>query len=306
MSQEFDADAYSRPSCLTKTLRRNPYPAISPEAPENSQTGKIILITGGGSGIGAAMAKVWATAKTSGIVLAGRRVQNLEDVAASLKTINKDVDVLTVQADVGDDKSVEALISKTTAHFGRLPDVVVSNAGYIETPLPVGKQKPEDWFKTFEINVKGTYSLLHHYIKAQDDNPKGTFIAMTSGIAGVTIPGYSGYSIAKLSQQRLVECVHAEYPTLRIFSMHPGIVATDFTAGGMLAPFAKDAPELAGMLVGYLAQPRADYLRGGYVCANWDVEEMERNQVRIKKENMVQTLWLPRLTVPAYGAAPLE
>src|SRR3954465_10296854 len=53
MSQEFDADAYSRPKCLTKTMHRDPYPAISPEAPENSQSGKIILITGGGSGIGA-------------------------------------------------------------------------------------------------------------------------------------------------------------------------------------------------------------------------------------------------------------
>jgi NADP-dependent 3-hydroxy acid dehydrogenase YdfG len=166
MSQEFDADAYSRPSCLTKTMHRDPYPAISPEAPENSQNGKIILITGGGSGIGAvstlpfgkevwltniskAMAKVWATAKASGIVLAGRRVQNLEEVAASLKTINKDVDVLTVQTDVGDDKSVEALISKAKAHYGRVPDVVVSNAGYVEKALPIGKQKPEDWFKTF-------------------------------------------------------------------------------------------------------------------------------------------------------------
>jgi NAD(P)-dependent dehydrogenase (short-subunit alcohol dehydrogenase family) len=129
---------------------------------------------------------------------------------------------------------------------------------------------------------------------------------MSSGMAGVTLPGCSGYSIAKLSQQRLVEHAHIEYANLRVFSMHPGIVATDFTDGGMLEPFAKDAPELAGMLVGYLAQPRADYLRGGYVCANWDVTELEKNQERIKKENMVQTLWLPRLAIPMYGATPLE
>ncbi|PQE04766.1 oxidoreductase short chain dehydrogenase reductase family protein [Rutstroemia sp. NJR-2017a BBW] len=287
-------------------MRRDPYPAISPEAPENSQAGKIILITGGGSGIGAAMAKVWATAKASGIVLAGRRVQNLEDVAASLKIINKDVDVLTVSTDVADDNSVETLIAKAKAHYGRVPDVVVSNAGYAEKALPIGKQKPEDWFKTFEINLKGTFSLLHHYIKAQGDDPTGTFVVMSSGLAGVTLPGFSGYSIAKLSQQRLVECAHIEYANLRVFSMHPGIVATDITEGGPLVPFAKDAPELAGMLVGYLAQPRADYLRGGYVCANWDVTELEKNQERIKKENMVQTLWLPRLAVPAYGATPLE
>lgn len=129
---------------------------------------------------------------------------------------------------------------------------------------------------------------------------------MSSGMAGATLAGYSAYAIAKLSQQRLVECAHVEYPGMRIFSMHPGIVATDLTDGGMLAPYAKDAPELAGMLVGYLAQPRADYLRGGFVSVNWDVTEMEKNQERITKEKMVQTLWLPRLAVPAYGATPLE
>lgn len=95
------------------------------------------------------MAKVWAAAKASGIVLAERRVQNLEAVATSLKFINPDVSVLTVPTDVADDSSVAALISQASAHYGRLPDVIVSNAGYLEEALPVGKQNTEDWFKTF-------------------------------------------------------------------------------------------------------------------------------------------------------------
>jgi NADP-dependent 3-hydroxy acid dehydrogenase YdfG len=106
------------------------------------------------------MAKVWATAKASGIVLAGRRLQNLEDVAASLKTINKDVDVLTVSTDIADDSSVEALISKAKAHYGRVPDVVVSNAGYAEEALPIGEQKTEDWFKTF---VRAMFAEVEHH-----------------------------------------------------------------------------------------------------------------------------------------------
>ncbi|KAH6673431.1 hypothetical protein B0J14DRAFT_666817 [Halenospora varia] len=305
MAETFDVDAYSRPFCLTKTMRRKPYPAISPDAQENSQSGKIILITGGGSGIGAAMAKVWATAKASGIAIAGRRPDKLEEVASFLKSINKDVNVLAIQADVGNDQSVEELYSKVVAHYGRLPDVVVSNAGYLEKPLTVGKQETADWFRGFEINLKGTYSLLHHYIKMQNDDPKGTFVVMSSAVAGMTVPARSAYAISKLAQQRLVECAHLEYPSLRLFTIHPGVVATSFTADGDLAPFAVDAPELAGMLVGYLAQPRADYLRGGYISANWDVLEMEANRERIENEKLLQTLWLPKLPILAYGGTPL-
>ncbi|KAG9236771.1 hypothetical protein BJ875DRAFT_419536 [Amylocarpus encephaloides] len=289
MSANFDADAYSRPACITKTMHREPNPTLSPSPadPSNTQSGMIILITGGGTGIGAGITKTFALAKETGVIVAGRRLEPLEQIATSLKRINSDINVLTLQVDVNDNKAVESLFDKAKAHYGRLPDVVVSNAGYIEKPILVCKQETNDWWKGFEVNLKGTYSLLHHFIKGQGDDPVGTFVSVGSAVAGMNPPTRSAYAISKLAQQRLMECTHLEYPTLRVFTIHPGIVATPFTDDGELAPFAKDHPELAGQLIGYLAQSRADYARGGYISVNWDVLEIEANKKRIVNENML-------------------
>jgi hypothetical protein len=63
MGSQFDPDMFTKPYQLTKTIRRSPYPAISPENPSNSQTGKLIVITGGGTGLGAASSLILLRAK---------------------------------------------------------------------------------------------------------------------------------------------------------------------------------------------------------------------------------------------------
>jgi hypothetical protein len=77
----------------------------------------------------------------------------------------------------------------------------------------------------------------------------------------------------------------------------PGIVKTSMSELGDYTPFALDHPDLVGMLALYLVQPRADYLRGGMVGVNWDVEEMEAKKDQIAKGDLLKIAWLPVLPV---------
>ncbi len=185
-----DPNQYTAPFQLTKTTHRDPYPAISSEKPENSQKGKIIIITGGGTGIGAvsrspylspiptlsllpsrrglvsllqkltdtyypqAAAKVWARANASGIVIAGRRLHLLEDVAKELKSINKDVRVHVVKLDISVEGQVEELYREVRRTFGRAADVLLNNAGILKDDKLIGEESVRDWWRVFVCSLR--------------------------------------------------------------------------------------------------------------------------------------------------------
>jgi len=293
---EVDPNQFSTPFLLTPTLHRDPYPAILPTNPANSQKGKIIIITGASSGIGAAAAKVWTLANATGVVIAARRLDQLDALKQQLEHINPDTKILAVKTDIVSEDSVKDLYAEVQKTFGRPADVVLNNAGYLKDEENIGDTPPSEWWTGFEINVKGLYNMTHYFIQSQPDpkKPVGTLIAVSSGRAGLTMAGGSAYDISKLAEQRLNEHLQMEHPTLRVFSTMPGISSTGMVTD-FWRPFAIDHVELTGMLALYLAQPRADYLKGGMVSVNWDVEEMEKYAEEIESKGLVKTSWLPIL-----------
>ena len=90
--------------------------------------------------------------------------------------------------------------------------------------------------------------------------------------------------------------MNTEYPKLRMFTVMPGIVATDMVPDAF-SPFAQDHADLTGMLALYLAQPRADYLKGSLLGVNWDVTEMEAHKEEIVEKKLLKISWLPVLPV---------
>lgn len=119
--------------------------------------------------------------------------------------------------------------------------------------------------------------MVHYFIKTF--GPKGTIINIVSLGASFTMPGLSSYSTSKLGVIKLGEYVDAEYPELRVFSVHPGIVAAN-EGRGMVNPaftsFAKDPTILTGALTIYLSTQKADFLRGGFVSVNCKVLALNR------------------------------
>lgn len=102
----------------------------------------------------------------------------------------------------------------------------------------------------------------------------------------------------------VINCqIITEYPTLRSFTLFPGIVKTVLWREEY-KPCGLDHIDLTGMVSLYLSTPRADYLKGGLVSVNWDVEEMEAHQDRINKDNLLKIKWIPVL--PASGGQGLD
>ena len=82
---------------------------------------------------------------------------------------------------------------------------------------------------------------------------------------------------------------------MRVFSVHPGIVAAEGGRGGVVRQFdafAIDKPMLTGAVTLWLAQARADFLRGGYLSVNWDLEELEAHKAEIVEKKLLQLAFI--------------
>ncbi len=177
--------------------------------------GKVAIVTGGGTGIGAETARVFVRHGVEGIVLAARTEADLQQVAGELQGIaqevgNTDVRVLAVPTNMKDEESVLALVEKTVADFGRI-DIVINNAGGTRMG-PLENLPTKGWDAVFDLNTKGPYLLTReagkHMIAAGSG---GVFVNISSG-AGVNGVRYgAGYSAAKAGLQMFTKVTAAEW-----------------------------------------------------------------------------------------------
>ncbi|KAI0971259.1 NAD(P)-binding protein [Xylaria arbuscula] len=280
-----DANAYTTPFMLTKSIKRDVYDAIDPSKNTELQaSGKVVLITGGGGGIGFATAKAWDAAGAKGIVLLGRTKSVLDKAVEDLKAKTK---IIVVVADITVLSDVESAFKQVTDAFGHV-DVVV-NTSSTDSTGPIGGIAPAEWWKAFEVNIKGAFNVSHTFIASTGG--KGTIVNLTTLSASFLFPGTSAYSISKLALIKLGEHLDAEHPDLRVFSVHPGVVEQQNGRGVLIEafkPFAKDTPALTGSLTLWLSTPKADFLKGGYIHSNWDVEELEQHKTEITEKKLVK------------------
>jgi len=290
--------AYTLPVQLTQTIHRSVPKELQPEDEANSQKGKIIVITGGGTGIGAAAANVWVRAGAEGVVITGRRQSRLDDTAKELKNVNNgNTTVLPIAADVTEEEDMQHVYDEIKQIFGRGPDVVLANAAAAMSSGSSAEHAISEWWKAFEINMLGLHNTVATWIKSQAEpkNPVGTVILVSSAMEGMVFPGFSSYSISKLAGHRYMDYLGEEYRQLRTFTLLPGIVKTDMSDPAIV-DFAKDEAEQTGAMALYLASPRADYLKGSLTSINWDISEMEARKDDIEK-GMLKINWIPVLPV---------
>ncbi|KAI6080765.1 hypothetical protein F4821DRAFT_48814 [Hypoxylon rubiginosum] len=276
-----DLDAVTWPYQLTKTVHRDLYPTVEPSHPDLSAAGRTVLITGVSGGVGKAIAEAWAVAGASAIILTGRKLDALNDVAAKIKQVAKtpSTKILVQPADLSSETSVRQLWDIAAAEVGKI-DVLINNAGHMNY-APIGGIEPSEWWNDFEVNVKGPYLMSHFFLKQAEG--KGTIISISTGTIGSVFPNMSSYSSSKLAQAKFMEILHAENPDIRCFTLQPGLLKTQMTAEAYL-PYARDDPMLTGGVSLFLCTPRADWMSGGVMSVNWDIEEMEAHKEEIQRE----------------------
>ncbi|KAG9038041.1 hypothetical protein FRB95_002969 [Tulasnella sp. JGI-2019a] len=191
------------PSESFPILVKDIYPGIAPERFGRIHEGKVVFITGGGTGLGLAAAKAFARTGAK-IFISARRVATLENAKAEIEFIGGEADFAVV--DVTDSKSVAAGVAAAIKRFGKI-DIVIANAGKeSEMGKKLGEVDANDWYSTVDVSLKGSYFTAHatlpHLIES-----KGYIILLSSSLAQSRLPGNSAYNIAKHSLNRLVEWI---------------------------------------------------------------------------------------------------
>jgi 3-hydroxybutyrate dehydrogenase len=193
---------------------------------------KIALITGGGRGIGRAIALSFADAGAQ-IVIAARTVSQVESVSHEIMN-QFHSRTLAVTCDVSNVKSVEAMFAEAAEFFGRGPDILVNNAGIAES-APISKTDDELWDRHLAINLSGSFYCTRAALPQMAERGWGRIINIAS-IAGKTgAPYIAAYSASKHGLLGLTRSTALEMAAKGITAnaICPGYVDTEMTTRGV-------------------------------------------------------------------------
>jgi NAD(P)-dependent dehydrogenase (short-subunit alcohol dehydrogenase family) len=228
---QLPVDFFVTTHAYTPHVFRDEYPAINPSSAALSQSGKVIIITGASAGIGAnGFAPAFAKAQPKGIVLVGRNVEKLQATKTAIEKLAPKTKIVALAADLTDVASVEKLFASIKSTFGHA-DVLINNAGLFSPAGTIGTVDPSEWWKDFDVNVKGTFLVTQAFLKLLGTEKQGSIITMSTGISYMSPPGLSAYSISKMAGVRLSEYISMENPNVAAISLQPGIVKTDMVKG---------------------------------------------------------------------------
>ncbi len=171
-----------------------------------SLAGKVALVTGGGSGAGAAIARQLAEAGAQ-VVVVGRRAEQLQAACAA---IAGGPAAVPIAADVADRAQVRALADEVLGRFGRI-DILVNNAGVNIVARRLEELAPEDWDQLMTINATGAFNMIRAVLPAMRAQGGGQIINISS-ISGVRASALAGaaYSASKHAMNALSYVVAQE------------------------------------------------------------------------------------------------
>lgn len=193
-----------------------------------SLIGKTAIITGAGKGLGKAMALALA-AEGVNLGIIGRTTKDLEKLSKELNTVNPEITVAHATANIGSYTEVKDAVATITASLKTI-DILINNAGVLKMG-GILELSVEEWEQVFQINVLGTYYMLHEVLPHITQQGKGDIIniASTAGLKGSA--RMSAYGASKAAVINLTESLMQEVrkSNIRVTTVNPSTIATDMT-----------------------------------------------------------------------------
>jgi NAD(P)-dependent dehydrogenase (short-subunit alcohol dehydrogenase family) len=218
-----------------------------------SFTGKVVLVTGGNTGIGRATALAFAR-EGAQVVITGRRENQGEETVAQIRAAGSQG--LFIRADVSKAQDVQMMIERTVETFGRL-DCAVNNAGVEQLVTPLVNQTEAEFDRIISVNVKGVWLSMKDEIEQMLTQGGGAIVNMSSvsgliGVGGVEIYAASKHAVLGLTKSAAMEFAKSG---IRINAVCPGAVKTE-----MFERITSGASEIAELFkaahpVGRMGEP---------------------------------------------------
>lgn len=241
-----------------------------------SLKGNVALVTGGSRGIGRAVCLELAGRGAAVAVNYAGNSRAAEETAELCRKLG--VEAETFQADVAVPAGCDALIAAVRERFGRL-DILVNNAGVTRDGLLM-TAKEEDFTKTLDINLKGSYFCTKAASKVMVRQRYGRIVCLSSVVGLRGNPGQTAYAASKAGVLGLVKAAAKELAgrDITVNAVAPGYIETDMTAAlpekakqAMLGTIPKGrpgSPEEVARAVAFFAAPENAYITGQVLCVD--------------------------------------
>jgi short-subunit dehydrogenase len=280
---------------FTKIYHKNPYPAISPTQTALSVTEKKVLITAGHTGIGYSIAQNFAVAGAYNIILLARRSDVLENAVKELSSAYPGTKFHHYAASIANFDSIKAIFHDIRHTVGEV-NILVTSAAYVAKPYEAIALPIDELNKSFETNVSGNINLVKEFLAQSEPGSEKIILDISSYAAHLYMAQISAYSITKHAFTQWLAHVQEESKEkgVRVHSFHPGGVLTEAVRGfGMREETMDwDNVQLPGHFAVWLASKDAEFLKGRFVWANWDVEELKSRKAEFEENQDLLKLGL--------------
>jgi len=277
-----------------------PPPAGASALPAGTFENVGVFVTGGGTGLGKAIAAEFARLGAS-MVIASRKPEHLEAAHEAISTIG--APVLTVQCDIRDAEQIGAAFDEAEARFG-LPGVLVNNAA-ANFPVPAEDMSPNAWRTVVDITLNGTFFCAREFARRHlAAGTPASIINVGASYAWTGGPGFAHSAAAKAGVKNLTESLAVEWGPygIQVNALVPGLFPhEDMTAdiqGNLSRTHDKDATQPAlrvgqrqelGWAATFLASPYGRFISGHTLVvdgANWQRRSLTNPPVVTVRDQM--------------------
>lgn len=280
-----------------------------------SLAGQVAIVTGGGRGIGRAIAQRLAAAGASVAVIA--RSKNEIDETVRLIQENSEASACAFPADVTDAEAVRESLRAIEHDLGPI-DILVNNAASVKPFGPFWESDVEEWWRTMEVNLRGVALYTRAILPGMVGRGRGRIVNISSGAGAVAAPYYSSYVVSKAALIRFTECLAMEAGPrgVRVFAISPGTVRTAMTdyslyseEGKKWLPWFKrifdegiDVPaDRPAELVLKLASGNYDVLSGRMLSIYEDLDALKQSSAEIEQQRLYVLKMEPLKSAPQHA-----